>query len=391
MGMGYQNHFQSPKSTAMGMAGTSLNLDASAVFFNPGAMSALPGRLRFAAGLHGIQSSTKFQLEQPSVYQAITDNPIVLPFYLYASASVTPRLSAGLAINEPFGTRVTWEEGWAGRFLTKQSVLQSLNIQPTFSYQLLDNLFVGAGLSILLGKTEMIRKLPVQDDNHEGELSIKGNATTWGINAGILWWPASDLRLGISYRSQMKLEFEDAQAIFKVPSLVETSFPSPNTVSTSIPLPASLDAGIAWDASERWMWVVNLNYVFWNVFENRQLDFAINSSVLVDENNPSEYSNTFSLRIGTQFHWQENLVLRAGTFYNPSPVNPNYFTPENPSLNSLGFTTGVSFMPFDGFSIDMALAVIMGIQEEVRYTPGNFNGIYKSRNIIPGLGVSYHF
>jgi len=60
----------------MGLIGTSLIDDASSAFYNPGALAKIPSDYSFLAGVSGIRSITKFQLESPSIYQAATDNPI---------------------------------------------------------------------------------------------------------------------------------------------------------------------------------------------------------------------------------------------------------------------------------------------------------------------------
>jgi long-chain fatty acid transport protein len=388
---GYQVSLHSHKNMGMGLIGTSLNEDASTVFLNPGAMGTLSSKYNFMAGISGIRSTTKFQLEKPSIYQAATDNPLSTPFYFYATAGINENLNVGLAVNTPFGNNLRWEEGWAGRYLIQEISLKAITIQPTIAYRLNESISIGIGFVVATGKVDLKRKLPVQNESVEGELNISGSAMNYGLNAGILFVPFTEMNIGLSYRSLIKMNLDKADANFSVPESLREFFPETNTVATSLPLPANLDLGISYRFSEKLMAGITLNYVFWSTYENLDFDFEINTMALNDVQSPREYSNTLILRTGAEYQVLENLFLRAGVFYDPSPVNEIYFSPETPGLNNIGLSTGLSFFPLENLSIDFSFLYIMGIEKDVSFIPANFNGAYKSRAYIPGLGVSYSF
>jgi long-chain fatty acid transport protein len=375
----------------MGLIGTSLNEDASTVFLNPGAMGTLSSKYNFMAGISGIRSTTKFQLEKPSIYQAATDNPLSTPFYLYATAGINKNLNVGLAVNTPFGNSLRWEEGWAGRYLIQEISLQTITIQPTIAYRLNESISIGFGFVVATGKVDLKRKLPFQNESGEGELNISGNTMNYGFNAGILLLPVPELNIGLSYRSLIKMNLDQADANFSVPESLREFFPEANTVATSLPLPANLDLGISYRFSDKLMAGITLSYVFWSAYESLDFDFEINTMALNDLQSPREYNNTLILRTGAEYQVLENLFLRAGVFYDPSPVNENYFSPETPGLNNIGLSTGLSFLPLENLSIDLSFLYIMGIEKDVSFIPANFNGAYKSRAYIPGLGASYSF
>jgi len=85
------------------------------------------------------------------------------------------------------------------------------------------------------------------------------------------------------------------------------------------------------------------------------------------------------------------LDLRAGLYYDPSPTDENYFTPETVSLNTLAWTVGLSIRPIEMLSIDISFAQLFGLQGKKSYTPDNFTGTYKVITSIPGIGVSFNF
>ena len=388
---GYQVSLHSHKNIGMGLIGTSLNSDASSAFYNPGALATLEKDFSFVAGISGIRSITKFQKEYPSIYQALTDNPLGTPFYFYASAKIFNNISFGFAINTPFGNSLKWEDGWAGRFIIQEVNLQTLTFQPTISYNITENISLGAGLIIASGSFDMKRFLPVQNEFGEGSVTISGSKINYGFNAGILITPLSGLNVGLSYRSAIHMDIDDAEVLFSVPESVKQNFPSPNTVGTSLPLPANFDFGASYRFSEKVMAGISLNYVFWSVYKSLDFDFDLNTSVLTDSQNPREYKNTLIWRLGAEYHLLPDLYVRLGAYFDPSPVNTDYFSPETPGLNSIGLSTGLSFFPVNELSIDLSLLYVTGNERSVQYLPENFNGTYKSRAYIPGIGISYQF
>lgn len=383
---GYQVSLHGQKQIGMGLIGTSLNLDASASFYNPGALALMPQTLSIQAGASGIFASTAFRMQEPSAYRAQTDNPIGTPFYFYAAGMITDRLAAGLAINTPYGNSLKWEDGWAGRFLIDEISLMALTIQPTLSYKITDNLSVGAGFIYTIGNVDMKRALPVQDHETEGHITIEGSTTNYGFNAGILYASDMGLNIGVSYRSRIDMEVDDGDAVFFVPASLKPNFPD-SKVATMLPLPANLDFGLSYQVTRDLMIGMALNYVFWDAYESLAFEFEQNPSL--NDTSPREYSNTLIVRAGGQYRLNDAFYLRAGAYYDPSPVNEIYFSPETPSLDNLAFTGGLSFLPMQNLSIDLSLLFILGLEGERKFAPANFGGTYKSRVMIPGLGISY--
>lgn len=386
---GYQVSLHGHKQIGMGLIGTSLTMDASSSYYNPGGLAMIPGKYSFLTGMSTIHSHNVFQM-QGSLYEAKTENPIGTPFYFYGAGRISDNLVAGIAINTPYGNNLSWEDGWAGRYLIEDIALQAITVQPTLSYMINDMISVGAGVVFAMGNVDLTRALPVEDEDGEGSVNISGSTTNWGYNAGLMFKPLPELNIGISYRSKIEMELENADATFDVPNSLQSYFPPDNTVAVSLPLPANLDFGLSYDISDDLMIGLALNYVFWEAYDTLAFNFETNTETLEDSENPREYSNKLIVRLGGQYKASENLYLRLGGYYDPSPANPEYFTPETPSVDNLGITAGLSYLFMPGLSVDLSFLFIHGIEKEAEYSPENFAGNYKSRAFIPGLGISYN-
>ncbi len=389
---GYEVSLHGQRQLGMGIIGTSLAFDASATFNNPGALAMMPEQFSIVGGVNGVFASSAFRMEQPSTYEAKTDNPLSTPFHLYAAGMLTDRLAAGIAVNTPYGNSLNWGEEWAGRFLIQEISLLSITVQPTLSYRLTDMFSIGAGFVLAYGAVDLKRALPVEGPEGEGQLHIEGNTTNFGFNAGLQFAHPSGFSAGLSYRSKIDMDVEGGDALFlNIPASLASEFPAINQVDVSLPLPANLDFGISHQLTPDILLGMALHYVFWSDYEELVFEFEENTNSLTDSHNTRDYSNTLIIRAGGEYRVSPNLYLRAGGYYDPTPVNSEYFSPETPSLNNLAFTGGASFMPNPNLSIDASLLYIIGLEDEMHYAPENFGGTYASRIFIPGIGISYQF
>ena len=387
---GYQVGLHGQKEIGMGLVGTSLTLDASCMFYNPGGLGFVKDKISFAAGISPLKSIVSFKKVAPSSYTTNTDNPIGTPFYIYGSYKINDKLGFGIAVNTPYGNSLKWKDNWAGKFLIEQIKLKAIFVQPTVSYKFNDMLSVGAGLVYSFGDVDIKKAIPVNfPDGSDGQAHIKGTATSMGFNVGVLLKPIEKLQIGIDYRSLIKMKVTDGDVTMDVPASLASSFPTTNKVEASLPLPANLDFGASYQVNDKLLVAISFNYVFWDVYDSLIFDFKTNTSTLADSRNPRKYSNTLIFRAGAQYQLNEMWTVRAGTYYDPSPVNKEYFNPETPSLNNLGLTCGFSVVPMKHLSIDFSFLFLMGLQRDAIYTPDNFGGTYKTYFYIPGIGLTY--
>ncbi len=384
---GFQVGLHGVKQIGMGLVGTSLARDASTLFYNPGGLPFMKSDYSFALGVSGIRSYTAYKKTEPSLSEDMTDNPWGTPFYVYAGAKLSEKLAVGLAINTPYGNSLKWSKDWIGRYLIQDLSLKAIFYQPTVSYMLTDQIGIGAGLVYATGDFELNKALPVFDAEGEGSVKLEGSTSNIGFNAGIVLIPMEGLNIGVDYRSKIKMEIDDAKATFNVPLSLQTSFPN-TTAAITLPLPANLDVGVSFQVNEDLLFAMSFNYVFWASYDSLVFDFKDNTPSLTDSRNPRLYSDRLIVRAGGEYKINKSFEVRAGAYYDPSPVNSEYFSPETPSMNSIGLTAGLSVYPTEKLSIDLSFLYISGLEGDRQYTPDNFGGTFKTKTYIPGIGIS---
>lgn len=385
---GYQVRLQGQKQTGIGLIGTPFAFGASSIFFNPGSLSFMKDNYSFSAGVSPILSQAVFR-SAGSDYEAKTNNPTGTPFYFYGAAKVLDDMTVGVGVYTPFGSSVKWDSDWQGRNLIQEIALQTIFIQPTVAYALNEKVGIGAGLSIATGSVDLTRAIPAPVN---GQVNLQGNTTSIGFNVGVFLQPSEALKIGIDYRSKMTMKIDNGDTKFTdIPAALSGSFPASGNFNAELPLPANLDVGIAYDISKKFTLAAEINYIFWSAYDSLIIDFKVNNELLTDSRNPREYKNSLIPRLGAEYRITEWITARAGVYYDPTPTNEKYFTPETISLNTLAFTLGVSITPVEGLSIDLSYLQLNGLEDERTYEPDNFGGTYTTRTFIPGIGVSYNF
>jgi long-chain fatty acid transport protein len=385
---GYQVRLQGQKQTGIGLIGTPFAFGASSIFYNPGSLSFMKDNTSISLGASGIFSHAIYGAKD-SDYKAETENPTGTPFYFYAATKVIEDVVVGIGVYTPFGNSNKWDDNWNGRNLIQDISLSAIFIQPTVSYKIGEKWGIGGGISIVMGSVDLTKALPSPVN---GQFSMEGKSSAVGYNLGAFFKPTDKLNFGFDYRSKVTMKVDNGNTTFSsIPSSLSEYFPSSGNFKAEIPLPANFDAGVSYQFTEKFMLAFELNMVFWSAYDSLIIDFEENNEKLADSRNPRKYSDSFIPRLGVEYKFSEKLIARAGVYYDPTPTNEEYFTPETVSLDQIAFTLGLSYVPVKGLSIDLSYLQLEGLESDKKYTPDNFEGTYRTRAFIPGIGLSYNF
>lgn len=390
---GFQVNTQGQKASAMGGSVSGKALDASTVFYNPGGMNMLDSnRLYINAGFSLIMPKTSFL----SPYSGVEEmsSQLYTPFHLYASRTINSKWAAGLSVNTPFGLGSKWEDDWSGRYITVETRLNSIFIQPAVSYRITNKVSFGAGPVFGIGWAKLNRGVPVSSSpGSNGSIELKGGSSGFGFNAGLMGdfgkWTA-----GLDYRSEISFDIEDGEAEFSnIPSSLvgNGSFPSGSTSwKTSLTLPAVASAGLSYKVNDALFLTGDFNYTFWESYDQLSISFPDFSAL--NSVSPRKYDNSWAVRAGFQYRSSEKLTYRGGLAYDQSPVPDGYLNPELPDADKLIVSAGASYSLKNGLVLEGSF-VFENLQErrENSNVEHRFNGTYKTYLYILGLGVQYVF
>lgn len=392
---GYRVSVQGQRALAMGHTGVAVVNSAELGFFNPAGLVYLEDRLTISAGASAVFSDVAWQDEEFG-QSAGTNNPVGTPFYFYASYKANDWLSVGLSVYTPYGSTVEWPEDWAGSHLVNNISLQAIYIQPLASVKISEQLSIGGGPIFVTGSVNFNRNLNrtlTDIDGNRANVTIDASGVNeWGWSVSAMYTPWEDLRFGVNYRSEITMNAEGGQATFQnVPNTPLAPF-SDTTFDAALPLPAELTVGASYQLDEKWLFAFDFNRNYWGVYESLDIRFANG----VESENPRNYEDANIWRFGMQYAATDRFVLRAGYYYDESPVQEGYFAPETPRNDSMGFTAGLSIDVTSSLALDASFAYVRFSEVDASYDHYRengrtvpFGGTYKSTAFLPGLGITY--
>ena len=396
---GYRVSLQGQKALGMGHVGVAMSESSETVFFNPAGMSQLEDDFAFTGGISLINSTIKYQ-NSTTNSTAETDNPVGTPINLYLTKRYSDKISWGLGLYTPYGNTVKYNDDWVGSHLVNNITLKAIYIQPTISFKMSEQYSIGFGPTLVNGEVEFNKNLSsalVDSNGNRSEITIsESGITAYGYNIGFLAKLSSGFSWGISYRSEVTMEARGGKAKFdNVPSSSQALF-SDTKFDADLVLPAELNIGLAFKASADTTIAVEINKAYWSAYKS--LDIKFDNSVPTSVN-ARNYSDANTIRLGVQHNYNDDLTLRTGIYFDQSPVEAGYFSPETPRNNSTGYTFGASYQMTKNLELDLSLLILTFNEIDGSYdyiinsdgSTSSFAGTYKSSATSLGLGINYIF
>ena len=335
IGTGFQLNEQGSGLGNAFAAGAAYTDDATAMWSNPAALSLFP-KTQVAVGLNVITPSIKFNNGaslpagcyapacSPSVLQPLGGNggdaggnnftPV-----LSMVVPINQQWAFGLGINVPFGLVTEYDDGWIGRYQGLKSKIETLNVNPAISWKITPQFALGVGVNY-----QQVKATLTQNINYSGVL-LQGAATNgvapgsptfnviagltpgldskatitaddyaWGWNIGVAWDATPQLRVGASYRSEIKYSatgnvgFENptvtvpagtppqlAGTIAALAAGVNSQALYGRGVSTDITLPAIANLSFLYKINAQWDVMGDVQYTGWSSIP--QLAFSTSS------------------------------------------------------------------------------------------------------------------
>ena len=388
---GFQVNLNGQKQIGMGNTGTGILSDGAAVMFNPGAVAQLPQN-SVQAGSSPLVFKTAF-MTTGSNQQFDNLNELATPFnaYVVLGAKNSPWKFA-MGVYTPFGGLTNWGPNWEGKYSLISLDLRAIYFQPTVSYKLTDKVSIGAGVVYNRASVDLVKAIPLSGlAGQDGQAELKGAGHGWGYNAGIFVKASDKLSLGLSYRSQVNTTISGGDAVFTVPTSVQSAFPAGNQFTASIPLPSTTSLGIGYSPCSKWLIGADFNYVHWSSYTDLTFNYtkAVNGSYVTSS--PRNYQDAYDYRLGAQYTLNQVVAFRFGGGYATTAVKDGYVTPEAPDANRVYGTIGLGYKPDKNMDIDISLMCENLMSRTQTNIETQLSGTFKTLVYIPGISLSYHW
>ncbi len=387
----FQINTQSPKATSMGGSLTGWALDASANFFNPGAVVFLE-KNSFLFGAHALLPRTVY-MSPLTGKETHAEGKLFLPLHFYGAYKLKEKLAIGLSVNSPYGTGIKWADDWEGRYIVQEAELKTLFVQPTASYRISEKFSIGLGFVYAHAKATYSKAIDVATTTSSyGKANFDGKANNIGLNAGIMIKFNESLQMGLAYRSKINMSIKGDAQFTNIPSNLSNQIPASADFSSRMRLPSVLSLGIVYQLTKEIKLSFETNITSWNKFDSLNFEFSSQYAEL-NENGRSgrKYKDAVAVRLGMQYAVHKKLDVRAGVAYDQTPVKNGYVTPDNPDANKYVFAAGITLKATEKIDIDFGYLFETLKERQDTNSETLFKGSYNTIANCIGLGINFKF
>ena len=331
---------------------TALAADASTAGMNPAGMTRLD-RSQMLVAVQGIYINSRFDTELSGFGGGDGGNAggFIPSGSLHYVHHVTDDLRLGITAGSHLGMGVDYGNDWAGRYYTSEAELLTYGINPGAGYRVNSWLSLGAGFSVLyysLDQKAAINNsaVPGQAGLSDGSVELEDDDVGYGYNFGLMLTPRDDTRFGLTYRSEIDLEFEDAAELKNIgpvlQGLLNVSGLAGSKVDIDMTIPQALMLSAYHQLTDRWAVMGNVGWQDWSEFGKQ--DLTLKSSTSTSFTKDLEYDDTWHFALGAQYRFTEGWLWSVGAAYDTSPVDDaDKVSPDLPMDRQIRIGTGMQY------------------------------------------------
>ncbi len=369
--------------------------DASTIFYNPAGMSLLPGGMQVSAGLALINLSAKFSdsgsSTAPPGIGSLGGNGgdagglSAVP-NVYFAMDLAKDWKFGVGVSVPFGLKTEYDPTWVGRFQAIKSDIKTYNINPSVSYKLDDKTSFGFGLNYQKIDAELSRAVVI-GPGAETVATVKGDDTSWGFNAGAMFQPTPDTRLGVSYRSSIKYNVSGTVNVAAVPALN-------GNANVDIKVPDTFSIALNHRLDSKWTLLADATRTGWSKIKDLTIVTSNGQPPDVTQEN---FKNTWRVGVGAVHRYDDAWSIKMGLAFDQSPVNDTDRTARLPDNNRLWLSVGGQYRLSKDGTLDFGLAHLVIKDAPINQNNpaadggGQLIGTYKGSVDIFGAQFAYRF
>ncbi|WP_291985007.1 outer membrane protein transport protein [Candidatus Accumulibacter sp. ACC007] len=301
--------------------------DASTVLTNPAGMTRLEGTQFLAAG-QLLWGNTKFSAGSGTDFRglgsdnggyAVGSNGWFPGGGGFLSYSVSPDLKLGFAATGNFGAPLSYDNDWVGRYYVQDTTLLGISLLPSIAYKVNNQLSLGASVNAMYGiYSTQVAINNVAPGFGDGRLKIDDNTWGWGLNLGLLYEIDPGTRLGLTWNSQIDLDFKSSAKFSNLAPVLNTVLRNRGTldadIKVGINVPQQAMASIFTQVNDRWALLGSVGWQQWSKFGQVQLGIEDTTNpVSVTQN--LKFKDTWHVALGAQHRISEPWLLNFGVAY----------------------------------------------------------------------------
>jgi long-chain fatty acid transport protein len=282
---------------------------------------------------------------------------------LFFVADVAPKVRVGLGVAQYFGSAVSYDPGWVGRYYGEKGLLIGVSFLPTASYKINDWISVGGGLNLMWG----IKRATVGVNNILPSLadgSVETNSDSFGVggNLGVLVEPVKGTRVGFTWLSQVYLPFSATPSWTGLGPALELALRQTGLLDAKIDLgvtlPNRLMLGVRQEIGPDWAVMADLGWESWSQFG--EVEVSVNTANPSSLTTAIPYKNTWHVAAGAQYKAVPRWTFSGGFAFDSSMMDDAQRTVFTPVGAAWRFALGAQWQVSDAVQLGLANTFIVG-------------------------------
>jgi long-chain fatty acid transport protein len=364
--------------------------DASTAGGNPAGMTRLD-RSQLLTAVQPLLVRVKFDASSETTHSGGNGGdagdlvPTASFFYVH---NFNKNLKLGVAVGSHFGLGLDYGNNWAGRYYLKDVELLTFAINPVVAYRISDWLSIGGGFSIvksnLLQRVGINNLLPFLSD---GQLKVEDDDVGYGGNLGILVEPRKGTRFGLTYRSEVELDFKDVASRRGTGPLLNAAIRRSGLASSKADMEMTIPQAVMFSGyhalTDRFAIMGNVGWQENSEFGKTNVSISSTTSrrFTADRN----FDDSWHFAIGLQYRIAAPWLYSLGFAYDTSVVDREDRTPDAPFDRQIRYGTGIQYDWNEdvtlGFAYEYIDAGDAAINQYKGSLAGRLVGDYKTNEI----------
>ncbi|WP_223463024.1 MULTISPECIES: OmpP1/FadL family transporter [unclassified Pseudomonas] len=334
----------------------------STIASNPAGMSYLPGT-QITAGLQVLYGDLSFDRDSGTNTPGSGSGNALDPIpggSFFISHELDEHWSVGFGQYGDFGLAVNYDNDWSGRYFAQNSSLLGLSLVPSVAYRFNEQWSVGLGIKAMYGMLKAdtaIDRSPFGfTDRSDGQFKYRDNTWGYGANVGVIYAPQPGTRIGLTYTSQVDLDFEDRLDVKGDGRLLERV----NNTNTELDMkvPQTVTLSLFQQLDRQWALLASANWQDWSEFGDIAVEVDTTAFGAQSTTVDAGFKDTWHLSLGAQYQATEQWLWNFGVAYDSSAVSDSNRSVVVPMSESWRIATGATYALNKDTDVNVSWAMV---------------------------------
>lgn len=334
----------------------------STIAYNPAGMSYLPGT-QITGGLQALYGDVSFDRDSGTNTPGSGSGNALDPIpggSFFVTHELDDQWSVGFGTYGDFGLAINYDNDWSGRYFVQNASIVGLSMVPSVSYRFNEQWSVGVGVKAMYGElkaqTAIDRNPFGFTDRTDGQYKYRDGTWGYGANVGVIFAPQTGTRIGLTYTSQVDLDFEDRLDVKGDGRLLERINNTQTDLDVKVPQTVTLSLFQQMDP--KLALLASVNWQDWSEFGEIGVQVDTTAFGAQSTTVDAHFKDTWHLSLGAQYQATEQWLWNVGVAYDSSAVSDSNRSVILPMNESWRLGTGATYALDKDTDVNVSWALI---------------------------------